>query len=274
VEAVVATTSAVYVGGSFFSFGGIPGANSVANLSGLTLTVPPKVLAQFVPKADGIVRSLSLKDGQLYVGGDFSNIGGQSRNRVAIIDPTTGQEAQLLDAAIPQDSSRVFSVQPAGSYVYVGGTFSSFGGENRARLGSINPDFGVASSWDPGVDSDVNVVLYAGDKLIVGGNFTRMGLKGLRPFGTSPGTFPQTYLAVFDARPGITQFKIDATGKPQISYRDGVGTGTSVEVQYQDDLNSTVWKTLKSDDITGGHDPVVDPAGKASPQRYYRLFVK
>ena len=91
---------------------------------------------------------------------------------------------------------------------------------------------------------------------------------------TSAGTFPQQYLAVFDARPAISNFTITTDRKPQITYRDGIGTGTSVEVQYQDGLGTGAWVKLISDDVTGGHDPVLDPAGSASPQRFYRVVVK
>ena len=274
VESIAATTNSVYFGGSFFGLSGIVGANNENYLAGVNLSVPPKLLPGFAPHADGAVRKLVLEGGELYVGGDFSLIGGQSRNRVAILDPETGSEGQLLDATIPANNSRVLAIQPAGAYVYIAGTFTSLGGENRARVASINPDLGVASSWNPGVDADVNILLLADDKLIVAGNFTRMGLRGLNPFGTSVGTFAQQYLAAFDARPGLSSFKIDSTGKPQITYRDGIGRGTSVEVQYEDALGNAGWKTLKSDDITGGHDPAVDSAGSSSAQRFYRIVVK
>jgi outer membrane protein assembly factor BamB len=43
------------------------------------------------PNADGLVRSIVVSEGKVFVGGEFTTISGQSRAMFAVIDPETGQ---------------------------------------------------------------------------------------------------------------------------------------------------------------------------------------
>lgn len=43
-----------------------------------------------MPSANGAIRVVAAGDGVTYVGGDFTQIGGVSRNDIAAIDNTTG----------------------------------------------------------------------------------------------------------------------------------------------------------------------------------------
>ena len=60
-------------------------------------------------------------DGKILVGGFFTSIGGQTRNRIARLDPTTG----LADSFNPNASSVVNSIAvQADGKILVGGDFT------------------------------------------------------------------------------------------------------------------------------------------------------
>jgi hypothetical protein len=49
------------------------------------------LLTSWNPIADGPVRSIVVSGGKVFVGGEFTTIGGQPRTMFAVIDPETGQ---------------------------------------------------------------------------------------------------------------------------------------------------------------------------------------
>ncbi len=60
-------------------------------------------------------------DGKILVGGDFTSIGGQTRNRIARLDATTG----LADSFDPNANSRVHSIAvQADGKILAGGDFT------------------------------------------------------------------------------------------------------------------------------------------------------
>ena len=65
-------------------------------------------------------------DGKILAGGGFTSIGGQSRNRIARLDPTTG----LADSFNPNANVNVRSIAvQADGKILVGGYFTSIGGQ-------------------------------------------------------------------------------------------------------------------------------------------------
>ena len=73
------------------------------------------------PNANNIVYSLVVGGGVVYAGGAFSFVGGQTRNRIAALNPTTGA-ATLWN---PNGNSTVFAMILDGSTLYAGGVGSS-----------------------------------------------------------------------------------------------------------------------------------------------------
>ena len=67
-------------------------------------------------------------DGKILAGGDFTSIGGQTRNRIARLDATTG----LADSFDPNASNAVYSIAvQADGKILAGGDFTSIGGQPR-----------------------------------------------------------------------------------------------------------------------------------------------
>ena len=67
-------------------------------------------------------------DGKILAGGFFTSIGGQTRSKIARIDPVTGQ----ADSFDPNADATVTSivVQPDGK-ILAGGNFTEIGGQSR-----------------------------------------------------------------------------------------------------------------------------------------------
>jgi hypothetical protein len=117
------------------------------------------------------VSALALAGTDIFVGGGFTNIGGQSRNFVAKLS-TTGTGA--ADATWnPNANGNVTALVSNGADVYAGGNFTSFGGQTRNRVaGTAVTGNGNASAWNPNADNAVNALLIVGSGLQVAGNFT------------------------------------------------------------------------------------------------------
>ncbi|MNT74182.1 hypothetical protein D3C72_2129790 [compost metagenome] len=69
------------------------------------------------------------------MGGAFTGIGGQPRNRIAALDGTTG----LATSWDPDANSAVNSIATVGSTVYVGGAFTTISGQARNRIARFAP---------------------------------------------------------------------------------------------------------------------------------------
>jgi uncharacterized delta-60 repeat protein len=173
----------VLIGGSFTSVFGVP-RNYIARLN-----ADGTVDTAFNPNANSYVGAIALQsDGKILVGGSFQgafSIGGQTRNRIARLDPITGAADSFNPNAGPVGSGvvKTIVVQPDGS-ILVGGTFTSIGGQMRSRIARLNPVTGLADSFDPNPHfsgsseqyTDIDAIAVQRDgKILVGGFFETIG---------------------------------------------------------------------------------------------------
>ncbi len=143
--------------------------SSIAELS-VNLALPEQ---GFNPSA-GHVYSLAMQpNGKILVGGDFSSVSGQTRNRLARLNPNG-----TLDPSFnPGADSAVYSLAvQSDAKVLVGGNFTTLNGQARSRLARLNEDGVLDSTFNPGANSDVTSLAVQGDgKILVGGTFTTLG---------------------------------------------------------------------------------------------------
>ena len=136
VHTLAVSGSTVYAGGRFFNIGG-QNRHHIAALdasSGLATAWDPSA---WNPDAYPDVYALAVSGSTVYVGGDFTEIGGQTRNRIAAVDASTG----LATAWDPDASSGVRVLAVSGSAVYVGGGFEYIGGQYWSCLARFSsPD--------------------------------------------------------------------------------------------------------------------------------------
>ena len=160
----------LYLGGDFLNVGGMA-RNRLAALHAASGAVD----GGWDPGADATVRALgfSAGDGMLYIGGDFTFIGGEARNRIAAI-ATRAINGDRATAWNPDANGAVNSFVLSGDTLYVGGAFTTIAGQARNRLAAL--DTGVDSNnalpWAGGVDNTVAAMALAGEKLYIGGGFT------------------------------------------------------------------------------------------------------
>ncbi|HEV2842372.1 MAG TPA: delta-60 repeat domain-containing protein [Chthoniobacterales bacterium] len=225
----------ILAGGQFTSIGGQP-RNRIARLNGTTGAAD-----SFDPNANDRVVSIVVQpDGKILVSGAFfgaNSIGGQTRNRLARLDPATG----LADSFNPNANAIVnpLALQGDGK-ILVGGSFTRVGGQTRNGLARLDATSGLADSFDPNADnSSVFTIALQGDgKIVVGGLFGQIGgqprlgyarlsndtaaLQGLAVTKTSvtwtrAGSSPQF---------GRTTFEYSTDSVNYISLGSGVGTGS------------------------------------------------
>jgi len=207
----------IVVGGAFTSIGGQT-RNCIARLDAVT-----GLADSFNPNATGsvigTVYALAVQaDGKVLAGGLFTSIGGQTRNYIARLDAASG----LADSFNPNTIGNLvqaIALQGDGK-ILVGGAFSSMGGQPRFCLARLDPGTGLADSFDPnphnigsGPIGIRSIAVQADDKIMVGGNFTRMGDQSILNFARLDAT---TGLAdLFDPNPDnqVASITIQLDGK-------------------------------------------------------------
>src|SRR5436189_752742 len=161
------------------------------------------------PLAD---RSAISSRGLILASGTFNRTGGQTRNHIARLDPTTG----LADSFEPNAESNVLAIAIQGDgKILAGGDFNganSIGGQTRNRIARLDATTGLAdSSFDPNANSTVrSIVVHADGKILAGGQFTTLSPNGgaavtrnriarLNPDGTLDMAFNPNANGVIDA---------------------------------------------------------------------------
>lgn len=151
VEAIAVSGDRVYLGGAFSSVGGQP-RRSLAAVDAITGAVSdwnPTPVKWYL--ASPHIKALALHDSSLWVGGNFSAIGGQQRRCLAVVDTVTGV-ARDWD---PQADDLVWSLASAGNSVFVGGGFTRVAGLPSAGIAAftvplppppIQPGFALVQS--------------------------------------------------------------------------------------------------------------------------------
>ncbi|WP_022826361.1 hypothetical protein [Hymenobacter norwichensis] len=170
VALAVGSNGDVYAGGSFTQAGGLP-ANYIARWNGSAWsslgTGPSNGVNNFV-------RALAVaSNGDVYVGGTFSQAGGVTANNVARWNGTTWSSLGT-GAANGVDVGVVALAVAGNSEVYVGGSFTRAGGIAASSIAKWN---GTAwSSLGTGLNSNVLGLAVAGNgNVYVGGTFTQAG---------------------------------------------------------------------------------------------------
>ena len=176
VQGIAVAAGTTYAGGRFTSVrppGAAAGTGEVgqAYLAAFDASTGALV-SSFNPVLNGQVYAVAATaDGsRIFVGGDFTTVNGQTRNRIAAFDTATGA---LVANWKPSVSFRVKSIAVSGTTVYFGGSFGLVNGLDRLRLAAVTTDVGTLLPWAPAVNGDVYAVDVADDasKVYAGGQF-------------------------------------------------------------------------------------------------------
>jgi trimeric autotransporter adhesin len=163
----------LYVGGAFDSIGDQERHNLAAiNLAtGAVTNFDPAGLG-----TDGQVFALKVSGSQVYVGGQFDKLGGQTRHGLAKVEATTGGDLGWIpDPTFNGGGGLIFAIEAAGSSIYVGGVFTNIGGQPRTHLASLSATNATASAaFAPNPTDAVFALALSGTNLYVGGDFDRI----------------------------------------------------------------------------------------------------
>jgi hypothetical protein len=189
---------------------------------------------------NGAVFAVVRSGSTLYLGGTFTSVvspdGSQTQPRsgLAAIDLTTGQPT-AWDPSLGGLSSTAYAMALSadGATIYVGGDFSTAGGEPHSRLAAVDAATGaVSSSWSAGFDGRVRALAVDGTRLYVGGSFehwntttTRLRLAAvdaatgtLLPWAPSSNNTVRTIVIAPDGRVILGGFFTEIDGDPTQQY--------------------------------------------------------
>ena len=172
-SAVIADgTGGWYVGGNFKHAGATDRTSLVHILS--DGSVDPAFDAHVV----GTVTDIALSGGVLYLAGFLTSVGGDTtRTRLAAVDAGTGALA-AWNPTLAGGAAAANALAASGSTVYVGGSFTSIGGQPRNGLAAVTTT-GTVTTWDPnpqsGGSASVTALAISGSTVYVGGIFTKIG---------------------------------------------------------------------------------------------------
>jgi len=194
----VTVGNTVYATGSFTSArpaGAAAGTSETPRSNLIAYDIRTGVMTPFSHALNAQGRTITASpDGtRVYVGGEFTTVDGQTRNRVAAFDTSTGS---LVTAFAPVLNGRVSALTATNATVYAGGAFSTANGVARKGFLAVAAANGAVLSWAPTADDgtpSAMVLTPDGTRVIVAGAFTV--LSGAAAYG----------LAAVDATSGATQ---------------------------------------------------------------------
>jgi hypothetical protein len=130
-------------------------------------------LTDWNPDANGVVNALIVSGTTVYIGGNFTNVGGASRNRIAALDATLN--TSNATSWNPNADNTVNSLMMSGSTVYAGGDFLNIGSEARTKVAALSVSTGLATLWNPKAGGAVLAFSEQSGKIFAGGGFTIIG---------------------------------------------------------------------------------------------------
>lgn len=196
--------------------------------------------------ANGNVNAVLEHNGVVYLGGAFTEVGGEEIGKLA---PFARGDGALLPGFPSVDRNVTVVIDDGAGGWFVGGQFSYVAGLPRARLVHILPNLTVDPNFAPGFNNNVNALALDGTNLYVAGQFTAM-TNGLS-------TFTKTRFAVLDPITGAPRALGSDPGFNNtvnaLAVRNGVifVGGTFDQVVYPPDQFSFRTRFAALDAITG-----------------------
>jgi hypothetical protein len=144
----------LYIGGEFTEVGQRSGVSRhVKNLAAINVKTGAAIRTwrPEVSGKDAVVRSLAVKNGKVFIGGNFTAVEGEPRKNLAAVGAHT--KAVVLSPFRPQvggDTSYVFALEAGERKLYAGGGFSKVNGAPRKNLAAFSLKTGALDRhWKP-----------------------------------------------------------------------------------------------------------------------------
>ena len=261
----------LYIGGKFSRVrenpSGEPGiSRPVSNVAAIDVKTGAAIRT-WRPQVTGegaVVRSLAVKNGRVYIGGNFTAVQNKPRKNLAAVGANTASvKLSPFKPRVGGDTSFVYALEADGSKLYAGGGFSKVNGVSRRNLaafrlatGALDPAWKPATSegkcTNPKCSPKVRALELdsAGDSIFVGGPFSY--IKGSNGVGEPR----QSVARLHTAKGNLHQWKIPAgtIDRPQTAWDltatgkrlyGGFGSGSNFVAAFRLDKGnsgSRVWR--------------------------------
>ena len=168
VDAIVVTSDNVFCGGQFWEVNSKT-RRGVVKIDKTYGTVDNDWKAD-VGNSETVF-ALAVDGSDIYVGGNFTSIDGESIEKLAKVGiSSTGV---VNTGWNPAPNSTVYSLAMINSNLYVGGSFTQIDNESISYFAKVNPSTGsVDNGWNPNVVGTVYSISEKGSDLLIGGSFT------------------------------------------------------------------------------------------------------
>ncbi len=170
-ESLAISGQAVYVGGEFFSLGGINGGADGVRYAGAVDAVSGAGV-KWNPRPNGPVATIALGCGSMYLGGSFTSAWQWlPRAGLAAIDLATGRATSWA----PKTDGVVRTLLVRGGVAYIAGEFNAVNGQPRSNIAGVDAVSGAVTPWNPGADGWIYAMAASGPTIYVGGWFSSIG---------------------------------------------------------------------------------------------------
>ena len=260
----------MYVGGNFSMIGGAARSKlaAVDVTSGLATDWDPNVTGGFSRGVDDMV----LDGDTLYIGGDFTTVGADSRSTLAAVSISTGL-ATAWDPGLSGGFNGTYALAQTASSVFAGGDFTSVGSDSRNFVAEISKTTGSSTAWDASATADfsgsVGALTIDGTTLYLGGGFSSIGGESrtnLAALDTSTALAtawaPTGTYSIFGMGPFIGTIEVDngiayvgggfteLGGQARVGIA-GIDTGTAVASVWNPNLTSGFGNTINAVALDG-----------------------
>lgn len=124
---------------------------------------------------DGFVHAIVTQStGDIIIAGEFTTIGGTTRNRIARLKSDGTLDTAFATGAGANGAIRAISTASSGK-IFIGGDFTTYDGVARNRIARLNTDGSLDTSFNPGTGADATIYALAADSVggvFLGGDFT------------------------------------------------------------------------------------------------------
>ena len=193
VSSIITVKNTVFIAGDFTSVrpaGAGAGTGEVARSHLAAFRRDTGALRGWNPRTNGPVSALAASPSghTIFVGGDFSQLGGVTRHNLGAVSAKSGAATRFRAGT----NGEVSALAVTRSRVYFGGSFTHVSGHRRGRLAAVNQRGRLLRRWRPRASGKVRSMVLSHDRrqIYVGGGF-----------GAVNG-HPHEHLAVLSARSG------------------------------------------------------------------------
>lgn len=169
VSAIAIDDGTAFLGGTFTAVKGLDGT-SRPRAGAAAVDITTCQLLSWAPATDGEVAALAVDGSQVFLGGAFTKVNGESRPYIASVSRYTAS----VNGFRHNVSKPVHALAVSSTTLYAGGDFRSVDGASRQRLAAFDLGDGqLQAQWKPVADASVRALTLSpgGSRVYVGGNF-------------------------------------------------------------------------------------------------------